>query len=180
MLEPRDSLKFKSSPCMRRERRREREEGNREQSWRWAVCGGFSLTISVGKAGVDTAPTRPRRPFFEGRVGRQWVDVDDGGIDSPFVSASSLISWKRLLLLLFLPLCLTSGIRRAWGDACRYAIALRKGGRHLTTNTRRACSRVRRPARVAQPFLEPTIGAIFHRRIGEIDGLVELGPDREI
>lgn len=162
-----------------RKKEREREEGNREQSWRWAACGGFSLTISVGKAGVDTAPTRPRRPFFEGRVGRQWVDVDDGGIDSPFVS--SLISWRRLLLLLlFLPLCLTSGIRRAWGDACRYAIALRKGGRHLTTNTRRACSRVRRPARVAQPFLEPTIGAIFHRRIGEIDGLVELGPDREI
>lgn len=105
-----------------------------------AACGGFSLTISV-----DTATNTTKPPFLhEWRCGSKQMTV---------ASIRHLSRPRRPDPLFPPPSWRLTSAREFGDDACRYAIAARKRGprrgrrvqrRHLTTNTRRACSRVKR------------------------------------
>lgn len=107
-----------------------------------AACGGFSLTISV-----DTATNTTKPPFLhEWRSGSKQMtvasirhlsrprrpDVISAPLLASYVGAG--IRGRRV------PVC--DRCPQTWLDVARRGRRVQR--RHLTTNTRRACSRVKR------------------------------------
>lgn len=153
---------------MHAERKKERERGrrwreDREQSWRWAACGGFSLTISVGWCRHSPNTTSTKGGAAVGR--RKW-------------------RWHRFAICLGLvgyfleapPPPPSPPLSYVWrGNSAR--VRRRVGGRipEHTSCLLETCYKLGK----ALSWISVNTWFLLYLRWIEIDGLVELGSDRK-